>query len=148
MSSRSTIRVVLIILALALILTAIGIAPQIATWRYSRHLDCEKQSDSRSNTICMSVERHLEYTCCGHAIISPGYRATWKTVTNVWCEQQITQKDIAALQILVKTSDWRLQFAAESLLRLLTGYDSYGVKESENSIFHPNNPSYLLKNKC
>lgn len=117
-------------------------------WQYSRQLDCDKQADARAHDICMSLERHLEYTCCGHAIISPGYRSTWTTVVTVWCEQRVEQKDALVLRTLVKANDWRLASGAESLLRLLTGRDQYGGVESETSIFHPGNPSYLLKNGC
>jgi hypothetical protein len=117
-------------------------------WQYSRRMDCEKQVDARAHEICMSIERHLEYTCCGHAIISPGYRSTWTTVTKVWCEQRIEQKDATLLRALTKARDWRLSSAADSLLRLLTGRDQYGAEESETSSLHPANPSYLLKDGC
>ena len=96
----------------------------------------------------MRIERNLEFTWLGHAIISPGYRSTWKTVVAVWCEQQITRQDMKTLHALSESEDWRLASAAESLLRLLTGHDQYGSPEAENSIFNPSNPSYLLRDGC
>jgi hypothetical protein len=130
-----------------LVLTA-PMAACVERWQYSRELHCENQTDNRARQICRSVERHLEYTCCGHAIISPGYRSTWTTVKAVWCEERIEEKDVAALRALAKANDWRLVSAAESLLRLLTGRDQYGTEEPETSIFHPANPEYLLKDGC
>ena len=127
---------------------AAPMAACLERWQYSRELHCENQTDSRARQICSSVERHLEYTCCGHAIISPGYRSTWITVKAVWCEERIEEKDVATLRALAKANDWRLVSAAESLLRLLTGRDQYGTEEPETSIFHPPNPSYLLKDGC
>lgn len=126
---------------------AVG-APFADRWRYSRELGCQMQVEGRAREICSSVERHLEFTCCGHAIISPGFRPTSITVKNVWCELRIEQEDVTVLRSLAKNEDWRLVSTAESLLRLFTGRDQYGTLESETSIFHPANSSYLLKDRC
>ena len=126
----------------------VAIAANAEHWQYSRNLDCGKQIDTRVHAICSSIESHLEYTCCGHAIIHPEFRPTWTTVAAVWCEQRIGPEDAQTLRALSSASDWRLAQAAEDLFRLLTGRDRYGVAEPENNIFHPANPSYLLKNGC
>ena len=98
--------------------------------------------------LCTSIERNLEYTCCGHAVFSPGYRSTLKTVAAVWCDQRVTQEDFSALITLSESDDVRLGSAAESLLRLLTGHDQYGTPEADVSILNPLHPSYLLKEGC
>jgi hypothetical protein len=120
----------------------------LAPWRYSRHMKCGELTEERARDICGSIERNLEYTWFGHAIISPGYRSTWKTVIAVWCEQQIKREDMNELHALSDAEDWRLASASESLLRLLTGNDQYGYPEAETSIFNPSNPSYLLRDGC
>jgi len=120
----------------------------VAPWRYSRHLQCEHQADKRVREICESIERHVEYTCCGHAIVSPGFRSTLKTVAAVWCEQRVNGTDIAALNALLLSSDMRLQSTAESLLRLLTGHDQYGNPEADVSILNPSHPAYILRDGC
>jgi hypothetical protein len=130
------------------VLILVGLSASAERWQYSKQLNCRKQLDRRAQDICRSIERHLEFTWFGHAIISPGYHSTWNTVKNVWCEQHIEQKDAMVLRELAKTHDWRLESAAESLLRLLTGRDQYGQVEPENSIFNPANPAYLLKGGC
>ena len=141
-----------IIVALVITLSFLAfigiVAGDLAPWRYSRDMKCGELAGRRARDICMSIERNLEFTWLGHAIISPGYRSTWKTVVAVWCEQQITREDVKELHTLSGSEDWRLSSAAESLLRLLTGHDQYGSPESENSIFNPSNPSYLLKDGC
>jgi hypothetical protein len=124
------------------------VAGNLAPWRYSRHMKCGEQTEERARDICISIERNLEYTWLGHANISPGYRSTWKTVVAVWCDQQIKREDMKELHTLSESDDWRLAYAAESLLRLLTGHDQYGYPEAETSIFNPSNPSYILRDGC
>ena len=133
-----------------LIIGFIGIvaANKIAPWRYSRHMQCEEQADSRARAICESIERNVVYTCCGHAIVSPGFRSTLETVVSVWCEQRVNTNDIKALNSLSISSDTRLKSTAESLLRLLTGNDQYGNPEADVSILNPSHSSYILKDGC
>jgi hypothetical protein len=144
-TSKITAALVITLSSLALLIIVAG---DLAPWRYSRDMKCGEQTGQRARGICMSVERNLEFTWLGHAIISPGYRTTWKTIVTVWCEQQITREDVKELHTLSESDDWRLASAAESLLRLLTGHDQYGSPEPENSIFNPSNPSYLLRDGC
>jgi len=147
---KSTFKLIVFLIIALLFFSFIGIlaSDNLAHWRYSRDVKCGEQAELRARDICESIERNLEYTCCGHAIISPGYRSTWKTVVAVWCEQQIKREDMKLLHALSESDDWRLAFAAESLLRLLTGLDPYGHPEAENSIFNPLNPSYILSDGC
>lgn len=123
-------------------------ADKIAPWRYSRHMQCEEQTDRRARAICKSIERNVVYTCCGHAIVSPGFRSTLETVVSVWCQQRINTKDINALNSLSEAKDRRLKSTAESLLRLLTGHDQYGNREADVSILNPSHSSYVLKDGC
>ena len=144
MKNAVVVAVVLFLLGLVVILASQG----LATWRYSRDMRCGEQTDARMRELCTSIERNLEYTCCGHAIISPGYRVTLKTVAAVWCEQGVRQQDSPALIALSKSEDLRLAGTAESLLRLSAGHDQYGTPEAEVSVLHPSHPSYLLKDGC
>jgi hypothetical protein len=51
------------------------------------------------------------------------------------------------LEMLKRGSDWRLEFGADSLIRL--AINSSGKQtEPETSIFNPNNADYILKNGC
>ena len=132
----------------ALALTVAAGSASADAWQGSRQLCCQTEMDGRAQEICRSIERHLVFSCCGHAIVSPGFRASWATVKTVWCEQAIAPADLVALRALARKKDWRLAAAAGDLLRLLTGHDEYGAPESQASIFHPANPAYLLKDAC
>lgn len=143
-------KLVVYLLATSLVAALIGTIASgtVASWRYSRQMDCQRHSDTRTREICESVERNVEYTCCGHAIISPGYRSTLKTVAAVWCEQRVEQADIEALTTLSQSDDMRLSSTADSLIRLLTGHDQYGSPESASSVLSPSHPLYLLRDGC
>jgi hypothetical protein len=118
------------------------------SWRSSQQLDCQLQSADTARVICASIERHLEFTCCGHAVIDPGFRPTWSTIRDVWCEQRIDAADEEVLRWLTAAQDWRLASAAGSLLRLLTGRDESGAMEPPSSVFNSSNPAYLLREGC
>jgi hypothetical protein len=149
-SKNYAVKITVVLFVTLFLLGLIGtVASQnLATWRYSRHMKCGEQTNDRMRELCTSIERNLEYTCCGHAIVSPGYRSTLKTVAAVWCEQRVRQEDLSALIALSKSEDVRLGSTAESLLRLLTGYDQYGTPEADVSVLNPLHPSYLLKEGC
>jgi hypothetical protein len=117
-------------------------------WHGSRQLDCQLQAADRARAICASIERHLEFTCCGHAVIDPGFRPTWMTIREVWCEQRIGASDETVLRVLAGAQDWRLVSAAGSLLRLSTGHDPDGAPEPSSSVFDLSNPDYLLREGC
>jgi hypothetical protein len=84
----------------------------------------------------------------GHAIVSPGWRPTWTTLRVVYCGQGITAADLPVLDVLAHgAGDWRLQSAAGDLARSLRNLDGRG-EDPENSIFHPQNPAYVLRGGC
>jgi hypothetical protein len=143
-------KIAMYLFVVLLILGFIGIVAfdNVASWRYSRHMNCEKQTDKRAREICGSIEHNVEYTCCGHAIISPGFRSTLNTVVAVWCEQSIEREDITALNALSLSDDRRLKSTADSLLTLLTGRDQYGNPEAAVSVLNPSHPLYLLRDGC
>jgi hypothetical protein len=94
----------LILLGLIFIVALQNLAP----WRHSRHMNGGEQINTRMRELCASIERNLQNTCCGRAIVSPGYRATLKTVAAVWCDQRVKQEDLPALIALAESEDVRL----------------------------------------
>ena len=113
----------------------------------SRDIGCSKVADPRGRQICGSVSQSLEWTWLGHAIVSPGWRLTWAGLRRVYCREKVSSADAPALASMSRAADWRLQSAAEDLLRLVDAAAGRS-KEAENSIFNPANPSYLLKDGC
>ena len=108
----------------------------------SYKMECNHFQGERSKSICRQFEREMEWTWFGHAILSPGWRVTWETVRRVWCHARITDNDVPALQDLAKSPDWRLEGAADDLLKLLRD------DQPENSILNPRNPDYILRQGC
>jgi hypothetical protein len=89
----------------------------------------------------------MEWTWMGHAIVSPGWRVTWNALRRVYCRAGIGAADVPVLEALKSGSDWRLRDGADGLTRIVRSRDGSAV-EPENSIFHPANPQYLLKDGC
>lgn len=131
----------------------------------ARDLDCAALREERGVQICRKVERELEWTWTGHAIISPGWRPTFATARRVYCELPITDADAPVLARMKRHADWRLQSAAQDELNLLGAaaiavLRSTGVEyqptvaeieqaiNDEVSIFHRGNPHYVLKGGC
>jgi len=86
----------------------------------------------------------MEWTWFGHAIVSPGWRVTFRTVREVYCGLSVGASDLAAIENLRKSAtDWRLQDGAQELIWLLDG-----ASQPPASIFNPSHPQYLLKDGC
>jgi len=102
---------------------------------YERDMDCSTVGDARGKEICRAISEHLEFTCCGHAIISPGYRPTTSGIARTWCALNLTLEDKDMLITLSQSRDWRLESAAGSLLEMLTGRSRYGGTELSEMIF-------------
>ena len=113
----------------------------------SRDIGCDKVSEARGRAICKSVSESMEWTWMGHAIVSPGWRPTWNGLRRVYCREKVTESDLATLDSLKRGSDWRLESAADDLIRLVTSIAGTG-SEPENSIFNPKNTDYILKAGC
>jgi hypothetical protein len=114
----------------------------------TRDLMCSKVLHERGQAICQRLERELEWTWMGHAIISPGWRIGFDGVRRTYCAEKLGPHDVAALEAIRRQSiDWRAQDGAEMLLRLVRAQDGTG-SEAETSIFNRSNPSYLLKDGC
>lgn len=104
--------------------------------------------EGRAHVICAETEAALEWTWFGHALLSPRWRVTWPAVRTAWCAADITPKDRQVIEyILNNAKDMRLQGAASSYLSLIDNLDGKG-EEPENSLYHPKNPQYLLREKC
>jgi len=113
----------------------------------SRDIGCANVSSERGKEICQALSDSMEWTWMGHAIISPGWRVTWKSLRRVYCQEKPSAADLAVLERLKQGSDWRLQDGADGLLRLVRS-DSDPTYESENTIFNPTNAQYILKGGC
>lgn len=137
-------RVAIVALAVAsVILVALAIVWPDQMMR-SRDIGCAKVSPGRGKEICQAVSESMEWTWMGHSIISPGWRVTWNTLRRVYCREKTSAEDLPVLGSLKMGSDWRLQDAADDLIRLAGA----GPAEPENSIFNPANPQYILMGGC
>jgi hypothetical protein len=114
----------------------------------SRDLGCGAVSDVRGRAICRRLQREMEWTWTGHAIISPGWRVTFQSIVRTYCKETVGSKDVKSLEALRQSSrDWRTESGAEFLLRLVRNKDGT-AHEDVNSIFNVHNPSYILKGGC
>lgn len=89
----------------------------------------------------------MEYEFFGHAIPSFGYKVTFNTLRNAWCELNIKQSDLAILKEISRLRDWRVANGADDLLRLYYQVNNLD-QEDKTSVFNPTNPSYILRDGC
>jgi hypothetical protein len=138
-----------VISALALAsLVAVGIAMAWPDKRMmSRDIGCARVPLGRTKAICQAVSDSMQWTWMGHAIVSPGWRVTWKSLRQVYCSERINAADLPALEDLKLGSDWRLQDGTEGLIRLI-GSENGHTPDPENSIFNPLNSQYILRGGC
>lgn len=114
----------------------------------SRDLGCVAVSGIRAGVICRRLQREMQLTWTGHAIISPGCRVTFQRVVRTYCGEKVGSKDVRSLEASRQSStDWRIESGADFLLRLVPRVDG-SAREDVNSIFNACNPSYILKNGC
>lgn len=147
--------------AAALCLVSLAVQANLLT----RDLGCEPLAEGRAVLICLAIERELEWTWTGHAIFAPGWRPTAGTVRRVFCGLPVLPEDTLRLVRLRSQPQWRLQSAAESLLRLLGrdaihelqraggGMARLGAQieidiAAEESVFNPAHAAYVLKGGC
>jgi hypothetical protein len=64
---------------------------------YTRNLSCRQWPAARANEICKSLEREMEWTWTGHAIVAPSYRVTFETVRRTYCVLSISKQDTPTL---------------------------------------------------
>jgi hypothetical protein len=131
----------------------------------ARDLDCGALREARGVQICQKIERELEWTWTGHAILAPGWRPSFATARRVFCDLPVNAADAPVLARMKQHADWRPQSAAQSQLNLLgaaaiAALNSAGavyrpiVEEIEQSIgdevsiFNRTNPDYVLKGGC
>jgi hypothetical protein len=141
-------RRMVISIVLAALVAAAGVA---IVWpdkkMISRDIGCSNVTQSRAKTLCQALSDSMEWTWMGHGIISPGWRATWNVLRNVYCRERIAAVDLPVLGHLKQRSDQRLQDGADGLIRLINSVSGQ-TEEPENSLFNPANPQYLLKGGC
>jgi len=121
---------------------------------YSRDIGCAEIAPARQRQICEAIAASLTWQWMGHAILAPGYKPSFEGTRKVYCELRIGKDDLEALQRLKQYDpqrkwlpDWRLESAADMLLRIVANLDGKG-DEPENSIFNPKNSEYILKRGC
>jgi len=68
---------------------------------YTRNLSCQRWSAARANEICKKLERELEWTWTGHAIVSPSYRVTFETIRRTYCALSVSAQDTHTLVDMV-----------------------------------------------
>ena len=113
----------------------------------SRDLGCDQQR-GRAQEICRRLEREMQWTWTGHAVISPGWRITFEGAARTYCAERVGPEDIEALQKLRRTTkDWRAESGADFLIRLVESKNGSGG-ENITSIFNAANPSFILKVGC
>jgi hypothetical protein len=114
----------------------------------SRDIECERAAPGRSQEICRALSSSMEWTWMGHAIVSPGWRPTWRGLAHVWCSAHISDADLPIVDGLRHaSSDWRPESGAEDLIRIAKNRNGSG-DEPENSIFNLRTPAYILKDGC
>ena len=108
-----------------------------------RRLGCAAYAaEARAAELCQRLERGMQWTWFGHAIVAPGWRITWETLHKVWCEAGVGPPDAPALRLLARAREQRLAGAADSLLHLIE------QDQPENSILNAKHPQYLLRSGC
>jgi hypothetical protein len=137
----------------ALLVMMLGSGAAQATSAY-RTLDCASfKGKPRTAEICQAIAKNLGWEWLGHATIAPGFKPNFVGIGKTYCQAKITKEDLSILQELKnyaqrgKTPDWRLESASESLARLVSNLDGKS-DEPKNSVFHPENPHYILKQGC
>jgi hypothetical protein len=134
---------------------------------HSGNLNCDGFELARTRTICHALEREMKWEWFGHAVISPGWRPTFKGVTHVFCTLPIDVTDIPAIIPMTgwspkggKIMDWRLENGSQWLIFLLGKRALKYLPSDEmrkeleqaisntTSIWNPSNPEYPLRNGC
>ena len=95
-------------------------SPALAASLYSRNLSCGDWSATRGNEICRTLEREMEWTWTGHAVVSPSFRVTFETVRRSYCAISISSQDTATLVELVLAVE-RKGGASTAQAQLLNG---------------------------
>lgn len=104
----------------------------------AEELGCARQANPRTVQICRAIADEMEFELMGHVVPAPGYKVTSQTLVRVYCRLGLSKNDEAALKRLTGVGP-----AADHLLELVGA-----VSVDRGTIFHPQNPSYLLKDGC
>ena len=109
---------------------------------YSRNLSCSRFSAPRERQLCEALEREMEWTWTGHAIIAPSFRVTFATVKKVYCVLSVTAQDTPSLvRMVVQTerktdgtmADMQLQNGGRFLLYALGKQALSAFPEQQNN---------------
>ena len=75
---------------LIVLLVSLTAAPAHSAGIYSRNLNCSRWGEKSFHTICEALERELEWTWTGHAIVSPSFRMTAQGAKRAYCGLPVT----------------------------------------------------------
>ncbi|MFY9316956.1 MAG: hypothetical protein WAO95_15535 [Burkholderiales bacterium] len=121
---------------------------------YGRNIGCGEVASGRPQQICEAIAASLTWQWMGHAVLAPGNKPSFEGIRKVYCALQIGKGDVETLQrlrnydpIRRRRPDWRLESAADMLLRIVVNLDGRG-DEPENSVFNPKSADYILKSGC
>lgn len=119
-----------------------------------RDIGCAELAAGRARQICNAIASSLTWQWTGHAIIAPAYKPSFAGIRDVYCRTGMGKGDLEVLKILKAPDakrnwrpDWRLESAADLLLRIIQNRDAT-ENESISSLLNPNSPDYLLKGGC
>lgn len=138
----------------ALLLTFFCLSGSAQATNAYRTLDCAPfKGKPRAAEICKAIAKNLGWEWLGHATVAPGFKPNFAGIGKTYCQTKLTNDDLPTLQELKnyaprgKTPDWRLESTADMLTRLINNLEGKG-DEPKNSVFHPQNPHYILKESC
>lgn len=138
----------------ALLVTLLFVSGAAQATSAYRTLDCaDFKGKPRATEICQAIAKNLGWEWLGHATIAPGFKPNFAGIAKTYCQAKLTKDDLPTLQELKsyaprgKAPDWRLASATDSLILLINNLDGKS-DEPKNSVFHPENPHYILKQGC
>lgn len=109
--------------------------------------DCSGMTPVRTREICEAMAASFTWQWTGHSTLAPGYKPDLKTISKAYCRANIKRADVPALGLLRQSTDWRLESAAEWLLKILDAQEGMS-SEPENSVFNPKSKSYVMRQGC
>ncbi len=111
--------------------------------------ECEKYG-GRTLQLCRSIvnESRWSVRMNPHTFITWGYHFPREAYARIWRDQKMSISDRDSpyfLQLTEWSNPALIRNTADGFLQLLTGQGRHQVPIDSNSIFHPENSSYVLK---
>jgi hypothetical protein len=107
-------------------------------------MECPQRQDPREREICVAISHEIRFAVWGkHAPIALSFVMPGGVVPKLYCALHIIPADTPALQSLSRSTDFRLGGTAEDLGAILKGRT-----QPLDSVYHPDNRDFPLKNGC